>query len=74
MFDVEILRLARQMGYPIKEVGVRWQDDGDSRSPLITGTVKHAGDLLRIRFMKYPPESEAAEQESEATTGVGAVR
>jgi dolichyl-phosphate beta-glucosyltransferase len=73
MFDVEILRLARQMGYPIKEVGVRWQDDGDSRSPLVTGTVKHAADLLRIRFMKYPPEPEASEQETETTTGVGAV-
>jgi dolichyl-phosphate beta-glucosyltransferase len=73
MFDVEILRLARQMGYQIKEVGVRWQDDGDSRSPLITGTIKHAGDLLRIRFMKYP-EQAAAEQQNQTPTGVGAVR
>jgi dolichyl-phosphate beta-glucosyltransferase len=54
MFDVEILRLACKLGYGIKEVGVRWQDDGDSRSPMISGTLRHARDLLSIRFMKYP--------------------
>ena len=54
MFDVEILRLARKLGYNIKEVGVRWQDDGDSRSPMISGTFRHARDLLTIRMMKYP--------------------
>jgi dolichyl-phosphate beta-glucosyltransferase len=54
MFDVEILRLAKRLGYSIKEVGVRWQDDGDSRSPMISGTIRHARDLLSIRFMKYP--------------------
>ena len=54
MFDVEILRLAKRLGYNIKEVGVRWQDDGDSRSPMVSGTFRHARDLLKIRFMKYP--------------------
>jgi len=53
MFDVEILYLARLLGYRIKEVGVRWQDDGDSRSNLASGTWKHARDLLRIRFSRY---------------------
>lgn len=53
MFDVEILYLARRLGYRIKEVGVRWQDDGDSRSNLVGGTWKHARDLLRIRFGSY---------------------
>jgi dolichyl-phosphate beta-glucosyltransferase len=55
MFDVEVLRLAKRLGYRIKEVGVRWQDDGDSRSPMVSGTFRHARDLLRIRMMKYPP-------------------
>jgi dolichyl-phosphate beta-glucosyltransferase len=59
MFDVEILRLAKRLGYEIKEVGVRWQDDGDSRSPMVSGTFKHARDLLRIRMMKYPAETAA---------------
>ena len=53
MFDVEVLYLARQLGYRIQEVGVRWQDDGDSRSNLLGGTWKHARDLLRIRFGSY---------------------
>src|SRR4051812_20474814 len=37
MFDVEILWLAEQLGYLIKEVGVRWSDDGDSRLELVAG-------------------------------------
>jgi hypothetical protein len=53
MFDVEILYLARLLGYRVREVGVRWQDDGDSRSNLAVGTWKHARDLLKIRFTNY---------------------
>jgi dolichyl-phosphate beta-glucosyltransferase len=54
MFDVEVLRLARLMGYRIKEVGVRWRDDGDSRYSPLSGTIKNAKELLRIRLMRYP--------------------
>jgi len=54
MFDVEILRLAKVMKYTITEVGVRWQDDGDSRYNPVTGTIRNAKELLRIRFMRYP--------------------
>jgi dolichyl-phosphate beta-glucosyltransferase len=53
MFDVEILYLARLLGYRVREVGVRWQDDGDSRSNLALGTWRHARDLLKIRFTDY---------------------
>ncbi|MDB5294788.1 MAG: arnC 2 [Phycisphaerales bacterium] len=53
MFDVEILRLARLEGYRIKEVGVRWADDGDTRYDPISGTIRNAKELLRIRFMRY---------------------
>ena len=49
MFDVEILRLATLLGYTIKEVGVRWADDGDTRYDPIGGTYKNAKELLRIR-------------------------
>src|SRR5687768_281100 len=56
MFDVEILRLARRLGFRLKEVGVRWQDDGDSRLNLVAGNIRNAKELLRIRFMKYPAE------------------
>jgi dolichyl-phosphate beta-glucosyltransferase len=53
MFDVEILRLARLLNYRIKEVGVRWRDDGDSRYSPISGTIKNARELLKIRMMRY---------------------
>src|SRR3954454_12434624 len=53
MFDVEILYLARLLGYRVREVGVRWQDDGDSRSHALTDSFKHGLDLLRIRFADY---------------------
>jgi dolichyl-phosphate beta-glucosyltransferase len=49
MFDVEVLYLARQAGYRIKEVGIRWRDDGDSRLQLIVGNWRNLLDLLSIR-------------------------
>jgi dolichyl-phosphate beta-glucosyltransferase len=52
MFDVEILYLAHRLGYKVKEVGVRWRDDGDSRLGLIRGNVRNAIDVLRIRFAR----------------------
>jgi glycosyltransferase involved in cell wall biosynthesis len=50
MFDVEVLHLAEQSGYHIKEVGVRWRDDGDSRLQLVAGNWRNLRDILRIRF------------------------
>jgi dolichyl-phosphate beta-glucosyltransferase len=50
MFDVEVLTLAARAGYRVKEVGVRWQDDGDTRLRLVSGNWKNFKDLLRIRF------------------------
>jgi dolichyl-phosphate beta-glucosyltransferase len=50
MFDVEILTWAKRLGYTIKEVGVHWQDDGDTRLQLVRGNWKNFKDLLRIRF------------------------
>src|SRR3972149_1908743 len=49
MFDVEILYLARQAGYRIAQVPVRWRDDGDSRLDLFSGNVRNLIDLFRIR-------------------------
>jgi glycosyltransferase involved in cell wall biosynthesis len=53
MFDVEILYLAERAGYRIKEVGVRWRDDGDTRLRLVAGNWRNMMDLLRIRFGRY---------------------
>jgi dolichyl-phosphate beta-glucosyltransferase len=50
MFDVEVLCLARRLGYSIKEVGVVWRDDGDSRLDMVAGNWRNMLDLLRIRF------------------------
>lgn len=58
MFDVEILRLARLHGMKMKEVGVRWADDGDTRYNPIGGTIKNAKELLKIRFMRYDDQTE----------------
>jgi dolichyl-phosphate beta-glucosyltransferase len=50
MFDVEILYLAQVSRYRMKEVGIRWQDDGDSRLRLVSGNWRNFLDILRIRF------------------------
>jgi dolichyl-phosphate beta-glucosyltransferase len=50
MFDVEVLSLALRAGYTVKEVGVNWQDDGDTRLKLVSGNWKNLKDLFRIRF------------------------
>jgi dolichyl-phosphate beta-glucosyltransferase len=50
MFDVEILSMAVRAGYRVKEVGVKWQDDGDTRLRLVSGNWANLKDLFRIRF------------------------
>ena len=50
MYDVEILYLARQRGYHIEQVPVRWRDDGDSRLQLLSGNIRNVIDIFRIRF------------------------
>jgi len=50
MFDAEVLHLAARAGRRIKEVGVRWRDDGDSRLDLVSGNWNNLRDVLRIRF------------------------
>lgn len=49
MFDVEILVLARRLGYKIQQVPIRWRDDGDSRLALVSGNLRNAIDIFRIR-------------------------
>ncbi len=50
MFDVEVLSLAARAGYKVKEVGVSWKDDGDTRLKLVSGNWRNLKDLFRIRF------------------------
>jgi hypothetical protein len=48
MFDVEILAIARRLGYRIQQVPVRWRDDADSRLDLVTGNLRNVRDIFRI--------------------------
>ena len=50
MFDVEILALARRLGYRIRQVPIRWRDDRDSRLQLVRGNLRNLVDLFRIRL------------------------
>ena len=63
MFDVEVLALARRIGYRIVEVPIRWHDDADSRLELLAGNVRNMIDLFRIRSYcraSVSPEAVAA--------------
>ena len=53
MCDVEILWLAEKGGFRVKEIGVTWRDDGDSRLQLVSGNLRNVRDLLRIRAARY---------------------
>jgi glycosyltransferase involved in cell wall biosynthesis len=53
MCDVEILSLAERLGYRVKEIGIVWRDDGDSRLQMVAGNLRNAADLFRIRFGDY---------------------
>lgn len=70
MFDVEVLRLAQTLGYRVKEVGILWQDDGDSRLELVAGNWRNARDILRIGRSRFKVPAarnwEAAESSSSA--------
>jgi len=48
MFDVEILAIARRLGYRIQQVPVRWRDDADSRLDLVAGNLKNVRDIFKI--------------------------
>jgi hypothetical protein len=48
MADVEILAIARRLGYRIRQVPIRWRDDADSRLDLIAGNLRNVRDILRI--------------------------
>jgi dolichyl-phosphate beta-glucosyltransferase len=58
MFDVEILALARRLGYRIQQVPIRWHDDADSRLQLVAGNLRNVRDIFRIglahRFRRNP--------------------
>ena len=50
MYDVEILYLAKRLGYRLEQVPVRWRDDGDSRLQLVSGNIRNVRDVLSVRW------------------------
>jgi glycosyltransferase involved in cell wall biosynthesis len=56
MCDVEILFLADKLGLRVKEIGINWRDDGDSRLQLVSGNLRNARDLFAIRWGRYEPK------------------
>jgi dolichyl-phosphate beta-glucosyltransferase len=48
MADVEILAIARRLGYRIQQVPIRWRDDADSRLDLVRGNLRNVRDIFRI--------------------------
>ena len=49
MFDVELLALATRMGMRVKQLPVRWSDDGDTRFRVGAGSLRNFRELLHIR-------------------------
>ena len=49
-FDVEILFIARKLGYRITEIPIRWQNDPNSKIKILRHGSNMLADLLRIRW------------------------
>jgi dolichyl-phosphate beta-glucosyltransferase len=49
-YDVELVWLARRLGYPVEEVGVIWINSPDSRVDPIRSSVSMFRDVIRMRF------------------------
>ncbi len=64
MFDVEILALARRLGFSIKEVPIRWRDDGDSRLRLLSGNLRNGIDIFKIRHSLSRLDSQTVASEA----------
>ncbi len=56
-WDVEMVWLARRLGYRVVEVGVEWRDDPASRVHLIRDSVHMAIDLFRFRRRHRRPSA-----------------
>jgi len=64
-FDVEVLFIARKLGYRIKEVPVEWDYRRSRRVNLLKDSLRGVYDLLRIRLADWrgayaPPKGEEA--------------
>jgi glycosyltransferase involved in cell wall biosynthesis len=51
-FDTELLILAQQRGYKLKEVPVRWVEDPDTRVKFPDDIIKMVSNLVKLRFRR----------------------
>ncbi|GMU36441.1 MAG: glycosyltransferase family 2 protein [Phycisphaerae bacterium] len=51
-FDCEALQLARGRGFRIREVGIIWRNDPDSRVRTVRDSLSVLADLWRLRFRR----------------------
>ena len=49
-FDTELLLIAENNGYRIKELPITWVDDNDSRVDIVDTVIHDLLGLLRLRF------------------------
>ena len=49
-FDVEVLFLARKLGYAIREVPIRWNYDADSKVSALKDSWRNFRDVLKVRI------------------------
>lgn len=68
-FDIELIELARHHGLAVKEVGVRWEDSGESSVRLLRDSARMLSEVLNVRrrIRALPtvdrfPASEASEK------------
>lgn len=58
-FDVEVLFIARRMGYTVQEVGIPWYFNADSRIKVLNDSARMFFDLINVRLNalkgKYGP-------------------
>ena len=53
-FDTELLLIAENSGYRIREIPVHWEDDPDTRVKVISTALEDIKGLLRLRFGGLP--------------------
>jgi hypothetical protein len=53
----------------VKEVPIRWRDDGDSRLQLLSGNLRNVADIFRIRFSRSDYLREIANSGAQRRSG-----
>jgi glycosyltransferase involved in cell wall biosynthesis len=68
-FDSELLLLAQENGYRMREVPVRWVEDRDSRVAIVRTAVEDLKGLWRMRIGGVPRASQASPQQGAGGDG-----